>query len=87
MRRDATARGGPDTGRRGGTEPAPVIRVNGQERPLPSPASVAGALAALGLRGPVAVEVNGALVRRAEHARTRVAPGDRLEVVTFVGGG
>lgn len=87
MQRDEAAGIGPRGGRRGAADPAPVIRVNGQERPLPSPPSVAGALAALGLRGPVAVEVNGALVRRAEHARTEVAPGDRLEVVTFVGGG
>lgn len=87
MRRDEAAGIGLRGGRRGAADPAPVIRVNGQERPLPSPPSVAGALAALGLRGPVAVEVNGALVRRAEHARTEVAPGDRLEVVTFVGGG
>lgn len=87
MRRDRAAPIHPDGGRSERTGPAPVIRVNGRERPLPSPPSVAGALAALGLRGPVAVEVNGALVRRAEHARTEIAAGDRLEVVTFVGGG
>ena len=87
MRRETSAGIGPGAGARGAAEPAPVIRVNGQERPLPSPPSVAGALAALGLSGPVAVEVNGALVRRAEHDRTEIAPGDRLEVVTFVGGG
>lgn len=87
MRREATAGIGPVGGRRSAADPAPVIRVNGREQPLPSPPSVAGALATLGLRGPVAVEVNGVLVRRAEHARTEIAPGDRLEVVTFVGGG
>lgn len=66
---------------------AGTIRVNGRESPLPSPASVAGALRALGLDGPVAVEVNGALVRRAAHRETPLRPGDRVEVVTFVGGG
>lgn len=66
---------------------AGIIRVNGRETPLPSPASVAGALRALGLDGPVAVEVNGALVRRAAHRETPLRAGDRLEVVTFVGGG
>jgi sulfur carrier protein len=35
----------------------------------------------------VAVEVNRRLVRRAEHASTRLAEGDRVEVVTLVGGG
>ena len=67
--------------------PAGIIRVNGRETPLPSPASVAGALRALGLDGPVAVEVNGALVRRAAHRETPLRAGDRVEVVTFVGGG
>lgn len=67
--------------------PGGTIRVNGRETPLPSPASVAGALRALGLDGPVAVEVNGALVRRAAHRETPLRPGDHLEVVTFVGGG
>ena len=66
---------------------AGIIRVNGRETPLPSPASVAGALRALGLDGPVAVEVNGALVRRAAHGETPLRPGDRVEVLTFVGGG
>ncbi len=65
-----------------------VLIVNGRERPLPHPASVRGALADLGLDDkPVAVEVNGRLVRRARHAETEVRAGDRLEIVTFVGGG
>ena len=71
--------------------PAPPesgIVVNGSRRPLPRPASVRGALDALGLAGrPVAVELNGRLVRRADHPRTAVHPGDRVEIVTFVGGG
>jgi thiamine biosynthesis protein ThiS len=35
----------------------------------------------------VAVERNRMVVPRAEHATTELAEGDRLEVVTFVGGG
>ena len=35
----------------------------------------------------VAVERNERLVRRAEHASTRLAEGDRIELVTLVGGG
>lgn len=35
----------------------------------------------------VAVELNGEVVPRAEHASRRLAAGDRVEVVTFVGGG
>ena len=35
----------------------------------------------------VAVEVNGALVPRAQHESVRLQDGDRVEVVTLVGGG
>jgi sulfur carrier protein len=35
----------------------------------------------------VAVEVNLELVPRARHARQQLADGDRVEVVTLVGGG
>jgi sulfur carrier protein len=35
----------------------------------------------------VAVEVNLEVVPRAQHAQTRLRDGDRLEVVTLVGGG
>ena len=74
----------------GSAPPTPEARfeVNGESRPLPRPPSVEGALAELGLSArPVAVEVNGRLVRRARHAATRIAPGDRVEIVSFVGGG
>lgn len=37
--------------------------------------------------GPVAVERNGDVVPRKEHATTTVADGDRIEIVHFVGGG
>jgi len=37
--------------------------------------------------GPVAVEINRAVVPRAHHSEYRVAPGDVIEVVHFVGGG
>ena len=65
-----------------------ALLVNGEPRPLPEPPSVAGALAALGLTTrPVAVEVNGQLIRRPDHAGARLEPGDRVEIVSFVGGG
>lgn len=67
---------------------AGTVFVNGKERPLPEPASVRGALEALGLADrPVAVELNGRLVRRADHTETALGPGDQVEIVTFVGGG
>jgi thiamine biosynthesis protein ThiS len=34
-----------------------------------------------------AVELNGAVVRKADHASTQLAENDRLEIVRLVGGG
>jgi thiamine biosynthesis protein ThiS len=64
------------------------ITVNGKPREIERGATVASLLEALGLepRG-LAVERNLELVPRAKHAQTALAPGDRLEVVTLVGGG
>lgn len=35
----------------------------------------------------VAVEVNGSIARRGSHAMVMLSEGDRVEVVSFVGGG
>ena len=62
--------------------------VNGESVELPDGLTVAGLLLHLGVRGErVAVERNGEVVRRARHAEEQLAPGDVLEVVSFVGGG
>jgi thiamine biosynthesis protein ThiS len=61
--------------------------VNGEAREVPADATVLELLQTLGIRGRVAVERNGTVLRQAEHEKTRLAEGDVLEVVTFVGGG
>ncbi len=63
--------------------------VNGEPRALdPAPATVDGLLAALGMpRERVAVELNGAIVPKAERPARPVKDGDVLEIVTLVGGG
>jgi len=64
------------------------VVINGQARVVNQGTTVAGLIGELGLAGkPVAVERNREVVPRAQHASTVLAPGDRLEVVTFVGGG
>lgn len=64
------------------------IQLNGQAKELDGAATVADLLRQLGLdRAPCAVEVNARLVRRAEHAQQALAEGDRVEVVSLVGGG
>ncbi len=66
----------------------PTIVLNGEERPLADGQTVADLLRELGLDPrQVAVERNREVVPRAEHGSTALAPGDQLEVVTFVGGG
>ncbi|OYW32397.1 MAG: thiamine biosynthesis protein ThiS [Methyloversatilis sp. 12-65-5] len=60
------------------------ITLNGETRALAADTTVDALLAALDLAGKrVAVERNG----RAQHADTRLADGDRIEIVVAVGGG
>lgn len=64
------------------------IEVNGEAREIASDTTVRGLLEVLGLGDAlVAVERNQEIVPRAEHGTTRLADGDRVEVVHFVGGG
>jgi thiamine biosynthesis protein ThiS len=71
-----------------GQGPGIDIAVNGRAQRVPAGSTLAQLLASLGLdRGRVAVELNLRVVPRAEHATLRLNHGDKLEVVTFVGGG
>ena len=64
------------------------ITVNGESRELPSTLSVASLLGQLGIDPRrAAVEINRRILRRAEFDAVRLAEGDALEVVHFVGGG
>ena len=64
------------------------IQVNGQGREVAEGATVTDLLGELGVTQPhVAVELNLEVVPRAEHRDTVLREGDRLEVVTLVGGG
>jgi sulfur carrier protein len=61
---------------------------NGAPRDLSPGATVSGLLAELKLASrPVAVEVNGDVVPRERHGDVILQAGDRVEVVTLVGGG
>ncbi len=65
-----------------------TVTINGEARTLPSASTVAGLVAALGLeKAACAVEVNQRLVPKREHAAATLSEGDRVEVVTLVGGG
>jgi sulfur carrier protein len=62
--------------------------VNGEILLLPEGLTVLELLAHLKLgKDRVAVERNGAVVKKARHAEELLLDGDVLEIVTFVGGG
>ena len=64
------------------------IIVNGQTRRIAEGATIAELLNELDLANKyVAVEVNRELVPKKLHAEHRLAAGDKLEIVTLVGGG
>lgn len=64
------------------------VLVNGEARELAPGCTVAELVELLGLAGkPVAVERNQALVPRGAQGATVLAEGDRVELVTLVGGG
>jgi sulfur carrier protein len=64
------------------------IIVNGEPRHVPDAITIRGLLEHLGLGGKyIAVEVNQQVVPRARHAEHGLQAGDKLEIVTLVGGG
>jgi len=64
------------------------IRLNGEPRDVGDGISITDLLNELGLgERRVAVERNRDIVPRTEYGTTRLAAGDELEVVQFVGGG
>lgn len=64
------------------------VTVNGEAEEIPEGLTVRGLIEWLKLTdGPVAVEKNGEVVPRNEHASAPIEPGDAFEIVHFVGGG
>ncbi len=64
------------------------VIVNGDKHEIPAGSSIATLLEKLGLgQAACAVEVNKTLVPKRAHGEKSLADGDRLEIVTLVGGG
>ena len=64
------------------------LRLNGEDREIPTVATLADLLAHLKLApGRLACEVNGAVVRRADYAAASLREGDQIEIVQMIGGG
>ena len=64
------------------------IVINGEPREIADDATIALLLVSLDLQPRfVAVKCNEMLVPRTRHANHKLNPGDRVEIVTLVGGG
>jgi sulfur carrier protein len=64
------------------------LLLNGEERDIADISSIADLVSALGLDArKVAVERNLEIAPRSTYADTALADGDRIEIVTFIGGG
>ncbi len=62
--------------------------INGREKSLAQPTTLAELLTQLGYRQElVAVELNGQIIKQAQFTSTTVTDADKLEIVSFVGGG
>lgn len=65
-----------------------TLTVNGQSKVVAEGLTLAQFVRDMGLeRNPIAVELNRRVVPRDRHDATPLADGDRLEIVTLVGGG
>jgi sulfur carrier protein len=65
-----------------------TVLVNGVARPAAAGTSLRDLVEALGFAGrPIAVEVDGDVIPRAALADRTLTGGERIEIVTFVGGG
>jgi sulfur carrier protein len=68
--------------------PIMKLTINGQEREIPDGTMVREMVIQLTKRPEVAVvERNGAIIDRSRWAETKLAAGDQVEIVAFVGGG
>ncbi|SFO01094.1 sulfur carrier protein [Formivibrio citricus] len=65
-----------------------TVTINGAPRQFNAPLTISELIVALDLTGKrVAIERNGDIVPRSQHAATPVADGDQFEIVVAVGGG
>ena len=65
-----------------------TLTVNGEPKSVSEGLTLAQLLRELGLeKNPIAVELKRQVVPRDRHVAVRLAEGDRLEIVTLVGGG
>lgn len=65
-----------------------MIKVNGSELSGKEGMTVSELVAEMGFRAMlIAVEVNGTIVKKSDYESKKLSDGDKIEVVSFVGGG
>ena len=67
-----------------------VLKINGIEKQFPDglPKTLIELLKQLGInQATVVAEINGKIIAREDFSKTQVSPGQRIELVRFVGGG
>ena len=65
-----------------------ALQVNGETKSCPANTSLSDFLVQISLNPQlIAIEYNGEILARALWSKTTLQPGDRLEIVTIVGGG
>ena len=65
-----------------------TLTINGEARRVADGLTLAQLVVELGVeKNPIAVELNRSVVPRHRHGDVRLAEGDRIEIVTLVGGG
>ena len=64
------------------------LKINGESRQFSDALTVSGLIEQLGYTGKrIAIERNGEIVPKSQHATTALLSGDQLEIVVAVGGG
>ncbi|WP_341668677.1 sulfur carrier protein ThiS [Alcaligenes sp. SDU_A2] len=64
------------------------ITLNGQNKTLENADTISALIAQLGYENKrIAVELNGDIVPKSQHATTRIQNADQIEIVVAVGGG
>lgn len=62
--------------------------INGEEKTLGCPIALSELLTQLGYRAAfVAIELNGNIIKQVDFGSTTITDADKLEIVSFVGGG
>ena len=65
-----------------------TLTINGEPRSVAGELTLSQLVVELGLqKSPIAVELNRTVVPRHRHGDTPLSEGDRIEIVTLVGGG